>query len=355
MTISLPILDLSKYQLDQPDSASSKEFLRELYDAMSEVGFFYIRNHGVPLELQQKSFDLMKSFFKLPIEQKLEIELKKSPHFRGYSKLNSETTDYKQDNREQIDLGRDQPTVPIENNPTYAHLRGPNQWPRQIPGFKETITELMDSMAEIGLTILNAMARVLEFNQEEFMSLFGKDYGVRCKLVRYPALNNPIDKPLDHGLGVGPHKDTGFLALLLQDEIGGLQVQAQNGEWLDAEPIPDTFIVNIGEILERLTRQTFVATTHRVINKSLENYADRFSIPLFLSPSLETKIPQIDLNTVTKRNIVSDVKQDQLLQDEIYGVNELGGFIRSHKETADTWYYLNEEQKQWQRKPLIIP
>ncbi|GAA5807871.1 hypothetical protein MFLAVUS_001250 [Mucor flavus] len=355
MTISLPILDLSKYQLDQPDSASSKEFLRELYDAMSEVGFFYIRNHGVPLELQQKSFDSIKSFFKLPIEQKLEIELKKSPHFRGYSKLNSETTDYKQDNREQIDLGRDQPTVPIENNPTYAHLRGPNQWPSQIPGFKETITELMDAMAEIGLIILNAMARVLEFNQEEFMSLFGKDYGVRCKLVRYPALNNPVDKPLDHGLGVGPHKDTGFLALLLQDEIGGLQVQAQNGQWLDAEPIPNTFIVNIGEILERLTRQTFVATTHRVINKSLENYADRFSIPLFLSPSLETKIPQIDLNTVTKRTFVSDVKQDQLLQDEIYGVNELRGFIRSHKETADTWYYLNEEQKQWQRKPLIIP
>lgn len=92
MTVSLPILDLSKYQLEQPDSASSKEFLRELYDAMSEVGFFYIRNHGVPLELQQKSFDSVKSFFKLPIEQKLEIELKKSPHFRGYSKLSKSCT-----------------------------------------------------------------------------------------------------------------------------------------------------------------------------------------------------------------------------------------------------------------------
>jgi isopenicillin N synthase-like dioxygenase len=87
MTITIPILDLSKYQLDQPNSPSSKEFLKELYDAMSEVGFFYIRNHGVPLELQQKSFDTIKSFFKLPIEEKLEIELKNSPHFRGYSRL----------------------------------------------------------------------------------------------------------------------------------------------------------------------------------------------------------------------------------------------------------------------------
>lgn len=87
MTATLPILDLSKYQLDQPNSPSSIEFLKELYDAMSEVGFFYIKNHGVSPELQEKSFDTIKSFFKLPIEEKLEIELKKSPHFRGYSKL----------------------------------------------------------------------------------------------------------------------------------------------------------------------------------------------------------------------------------------------------------------------------
>lgn len=234
-------------------------------------------------------------------------------------------------------------------------MRGPNQWPSKIPNFKETISELMDSMADVGLTILNAMARVLEFDQDEFMSLFGKDYGVRCKLIRYPALNNPIDTPLDHGLGVGPHKDTGFLTILLQDQIGGLQVQAQdNGQWLDAKPIPNTFIVNIGEILERLTNQTFVATTHRVVNKALANYEDRFSIPVFISPALETKIPQINLTKATKkREIISDVKQDQLLQDEIYGVNELNGFIRSHKETRDAWYYFNEEQKQWKRKSLM--
>ncbi|KAG2200060.1 hypothetical protein INT47_007705 [Mucor saturninus] len=353
MTITIPILDLSKYQPDLPNSPSSKEFLKELYDAMSEVGFFYVQNHGVPLELQQKSFETIKSFFKLPVEEKLEIELKNSPHFRGYSRLNAETTDYKQDNREQVDLGREYPVLPIENNPVYAHLRGPNQWPRQVEGFKENVTELMEAMTQVGLIIIRAMAQVLEFDQEEFMSLFGHDYGVRCKLLRYPSLNDPIDKPLDHGLGVGPHKDTGFLALLLQDEIGGLQVQTQQGEWLDAVPIPNTFVVNIGEIFERLTKQTFVATTHRVVNKPSKNHTDRFSIPLFLSPALETKIPQIDLPTVTKKNVVSDVKQDQLLQDEIYGVNELLGYLRSHKVTADTWYYFNDEQGQWKRKPVV--
>lgn len=83
----IPILDYSKYQLDDPNSNSSKEFLDSLYQAMSEVGFFYIKNHGIPLELQQKSFDTIKSFFKLPIEEKLKVELKNSPHFRGYSRL----------------------------------------------------------------------------------------------------------------------------------------------------------------------------------------------------------------------------------------------------------------------------
>lgn len=83
----IPVLDYSKYQPNDPTSASSKEFLESLYQAMSEVGFFYIKNHGVPLELQQRSFETIKSFFKLPIEEKLKVELKNSPHFRGYSRL----------------------------------------------------------------------------------------------------------------------------------------------------------------------------------------------------------------------------------------------------------------------------
>ncbi|KAG1115023.1 hypothetical protein G6F42_014045 [Rhizopus arrhizus] len=350
----IPVLDYSKYQPNDPRSASSKEFLDSLYQAMSEVGIFYIKNHGIPLELQQRSFETIKSFFKLPIQEKLKVELKNSPHFRGYSRLNAETTDYKQDNREQLDLGREYPVLPIQGHPVYAHLRGPNQWPEQIPGFKENVTELMESMTQVGLTIIRAMAQVLQLDQDEFMALFGEDYGVRCKLLRYPALNDPVDTPLEHGLGVGPHKDTGFLALLLQDDIGGLQVQTQDGRWMDAEPIPDTFIVNIGEIFERLTKQTFVATTHRVINKPSANFTDRYSIPLFLAPALETKIPQVDIPIATKRSIVSDVKQDQLLQDEIYGVNELLGYLRSHKTTADKWYYYDQQEKQWHRRPIAL-
>lgn len=269
----------------------------------------------------------------------------------------AETTDYKQDNREQVDVAKEWPPQPIEGNPAYVQLRGPNQWPKQIPEFKQVITQLMDNMTRVGLKILKAMSQVLQIDQDKFMSLFGSEdtAGVRMKLLRYPALNDPVDRPLDHGLGVGPHKDAGFLALLLQDEIGGLQVQTQDGEWIDADPIPNTFVVNIGEILERLTKKTFVATTHRVLNKESAVYIDRYSIPLFLAPALETKIPQIDIPVANKKVVYSDVKEEQLLQNEVYGLNELLSYIRSHKKAAERWYYLDETTNEWRRRVVPLP
>ncbi|KAI9033766.1 oxidoreductase [Phycomyces nitens] len=334
--INLPVLDLSKYQPNNPSSQSSQDFLKELDTTMREIGFFYVKNHGVPLELQQNAFEAMKDFFKLPLEEKLKIELINSPHFRGYTRMKGETTNYKQDNREQVDLGREQKAEPMEGRPAYVGLRGPNQWPEGLPGFKEDITALMTAMTDVALVLLRAMVRTLDIDEDKFMAMFGSDYGARVKLLRYPAMSNKEDRPDDHGLGVGPHKDAGFLALLLQDDLGGLQVQTQTGEWLDAVPIPDTFVVNIGEIFERLTRKAFVATTHRVLTLTSTD-KDRLSFPLFLAPALETRVPQLSVPLATKK-VISDVKLEQLLQDEVYGVNELNSYCRSHTKVAEKWY-----------------
>ncbi|KAL0080677.1 2OG-Fe(II) oxygenase [Phycomyces blakesleeanus] len=335
---NLPILDLSKYQPNDPSSHSSQEFLKELDKTMRNIGFFYVKNHGIPLTVQQDAFKAMKAFFKLPLEEKLKIELINSPHFRGYTRMKGETTNFKQDNREQVDLAREQNAETLEGRPAYVGLRGPNQWPEGVPGFKEDITALMAAMTDVALILLRAMVRTLNIDEDKFMAMFGNDYGARVKLLRYPAMSNEEDRPNEHGLGVGPHKDSGFLALLLQDELGGLQVQTQTGKWVDAVPIPNTFVVNIGEILERLTRKTFVATTHRVLTLTSTDQ-DRFSFPLFLAPALETRIPQLDVPLAAK-NVVSDVKEEQLLQDEVYGVNELNSYCRSHTKVAQKWYPL---------------
>ncbi|KAI9244296.1 2OG-Fe(II) oxygenase [Phascolomyces articulosus] len=359
MTVTIPVLDLSKFRPNDPEgAASTQEFLDELYTAMHEVGFFYVRNHGVKSELLQAGFEASKNFFNLPLEEKLKIEKVHSPHFRGYTQLYQEITDYKQDNREQVDIGREFPAEPInDGRPLYRSMRGPNLWPEDLPEFKKTILELMQAMTDVGITILRAMARSLKVvDEKEFMAMFNDDYSARMKLTRYPGMKNTADKPLDHGLGVGPHKDYGFLALLLQDPIGGLQVQTHDGQWIDATPIPDTFVVNIGETLERLTSKTFIATTHRVLNNPEDR--DRFSIPVFLAPSFDTHVPVAFKPTAEEtdsKKVVSDIQENQLLQDEVYGVNELNGFFRSHPRIRDRWYIYNEETKLWSRRetPLL--
>ncbi|KAI7868796.1 hypothetical protein BDF14DRAFT_1791046 [Spinellus fusiger] len=343
---SLPILDLSQYTMNEPDSPSSLQFLKDLEYAMCNIGFFYISNHGVLQELQEKAFQVMEDFFKLPLEDKLNVGFEKSPHFRGYAKMKSETTNFRQDNREQFDLGRESPAEDIEGRPAYVNLRGPNQWPEGVPEFKETITELRESMSHVGLVLLTAMVRILNLEGDTFTSIFNDNYNARMKLLRYPAMGNTSDAPLDHGLGVGAHKDPGYLTVLLQGKLGGLQVQVDDGSWIDAEPIPNTFIVNIGEILERLTRKHFIATTHRVLNPTTTT-EDRFSIPLFLSPAFETRIPQLDIPKTVVKTVISDVPSDQLLQNEVYGENEFNAYCRSHKQVAQKWYAFNEDKKEW--------
>lgn len=238
------------------------------------------------------------------------------------------------------------PAEPVEGNPFYIHMRGPNQWPAEPAHFQETVLDLMESMTDVSLVLLRAMAScVPELDEDAFMKMFDKDkYSLRMKLARYP----PTDA--QDSLGVGPHKDYGFLALLLQDPVGGLQVQTLQGEWIDVQPIPDTFVVNIGEIFERLTRRTFVATTHRVLSHPTK---ERYSIPIFLAPSLETRIPQLAVSG-PERVVKSDVREEQLLQNEIYGLNEIMGFFRSHKEPTRRWYAFDESTQQWSRRSVAI-
>ncbi|KAI8341804.1 hypothetical protein BC941DRAFT_390313 [Chlamydoabsidia padenii] len=377
----IPILDFNLYQ---PDDASQQEtthvFLKQLYDTMHDIGFFYIRNHGVPLSLIQSALKTSAEFFNLPLKEKSKVAMANSPHYRGFTRLNGETTDYKQDNRETFDIGREYPEGPLDA-PAYTHLRGPNQWPDQLPSFKPTILQLLEAMHQVGLRVLRAMAQSLGIDEVQFMDLFGEDLGMRMKLVYYPGMENKTIIPLDHGIGVGPHKDYGFLALLLQDDIGGLQVQLLDGRWIvstkkkvgmnfyfgkagfqrififhtqDAKPIEGTFVVNIGEIFEKLTKKRFIATTHRVLNNKNQ---DRHSIPLFLAPHNQCHIPRLDTffpETPTRLEYTCDVSEDQLLQGDIYGENEFKGYRRSHVEETHKWYYFDENQQQWYRRPTPL-
>lgn len=201
---TLPILDLGLFLSNSPEDKA--EFVRSLQDAVLRYGFFYLKNApSLTPELQDRALKRAKAFFALPLEEKLKIEMINSPHFRGYQRMGAETTDFKQDNREQIDYGME---VPAENmtaeTPAYLGLKGPNQWP-DVPGFKDTIKEYMNACCEIAKTLMRAVAISLDLDENHFAT-FEKEPHVRMKVVRYPPMGHAADKPHEHGLGVGPHK-----------------------------------------------------------------------------------------------------------------------------------------------------
>lgn len=147
---SLPVLDLSLAQ--NPDTA--EQFRTQLREATHEVGFFYLVGHGIPDELQRRLLAVAREFFALPTAEKLAIENVRSPHFRGYTRLGGELTEGKQDWREQIDIGAEQPAAErTDTSPAWEILQGPNQWPDALPELRDVITEWNDTLTSIALSL----------------------------------------------------------------------------------------------------------------------------------------------------------------------------------------------------------
>ena len=195
------------------------------------------------------------------------------------------------DHREQLQFAPEQNPnesfVPTVSHP-WEGLQGPNQWPLStlalVPEFKPSILQFMDQLEMLSQHLMEAVALSLNLEATYFRDLFGPSPYYRLKCAKYP----PVQKA--DTIGCGAHKDTGFLTVLLQDMVGGLQGQDPvTGQWMDTRPIPDTFIVTMGESIEKLTGGLYHATVHRVMNNT--SGQDRFSIPFFFDPSLNAKIP----------------------------------------------------------------
>ncbi|KAF9435490.1 hypothetical protein BGZ76_006175 [Entomortierella beljakovae] len=209
-----------------------------------------------------------------------------SRHFRG-----EEVTNNQIDHREQLQFGPEQPVnLSFVSNvsPDYEGLQGPNQWPLTtlalVPSLKSSILEYMMHLEILSQHLMEAVALSLNLEASYFRDLFGKQPYYRLKCAKYPSVQKAAT------IGCGAHKDTGFLTVLLQDMVGGLQGQdPSTGQWINTRPIPGTFIVTMGESIEKLTRGLYHATVHRVLNNTSGH--DRYSIPYFFDPDLSAKIP----------------------------------------------------------------
>ncbi|MGO1768515.1 MAG: isopenicillin N synthase family dioxygenase [Microbacterium sp.] len=325
--LSLPVLDLS--QLDAgPDAAAA--FRDDLRAATRDVGFFYLTGTGLPDGLQERLLAAAHALFALPEADKLAIENVNSPHFRGYTRVGGERTQGRVDWREQIDIGPEREAIDDPDAPDFSRLVGPNQWPENLPELKEVALEWQAELERVSRRLLRAWALSLGAEEEYFDRHFG-DPQTLLKIVRYPGKEDPEPQQ-----GVGAHKDSGVLTLLwVEPGKGGLQVE-RDGTWVDAPPVKDAFVVNIGEMLEYATQGYLRATKHRVISPKAPD--ERISIPFFFNPALDAQLPIIDLpaELAARTRGVEDDPDNPI--HALYGQNALKSRLRAHPDVAERWH-----------------
>jgi isopenicillin N synthase-like dioxygenase len=282
---AIPVIDIGPFL--HGDAAARAAIAGRIGHACRNIGFFYITNHGVPDALIARTFAEAARFFALPTETKAEIAIEKSGCHRGWFMVGGENLDPSKqktggDLKEGIKIGRDlaahHPLV-AANTP----LHGANQWPANLPGFHETMQEYYDTLAALGQKLLHAFAMALQLEEDYF------DRWLSAPMTTLGPLHYPPQRGhiTEEQLGAGAHTDYGCLTMLAQDDAGGLQVLSADQQWIDAPPIPGSFVVNIGDMMERWTNGVFTSTRHRVINISGR---ERYSIPYFFDPDFNTPV-----------------------------------------------------------------
>lgn len=318
MALVLPVLDLTDAERDPT------AFRSRLREAAHGIGFFYLVGHGVPDAQVDEVLALARAFFALPLEVKNEISQLKSPQFRGYSRAGGELTNGTMDWREQIDIGPQRPA--IDGASGYWRLQGPNLWPTRPAGFRAAFERWDAALSEVGLRLLRQWAVSLGAAASTFDAAFADRPATLIKVVHYPGRD-------DYVQGVGAHKDSGVLTLLLlEPDSTGLQVELADGQWLDVPPMAGAFVVNIGELLEVATGGYLRATRHRVV--SPRPGTDRVSIPYFVNPALDATIPIIALPpelATRSRGVATD--PDNPIFDT-YGENAWKSRTRAHPDVA---------------------
>lgn len=320
---ALPVVDLR---------ASPTVLRAGLRDVAHRVGFCYLSGHGVPGGLARQVLDVARRLFELPQAEKDAVAMVRSPHFRGYTRLGGELTRGETDWREQIDIGPERPPVGGPGRPDYLWLQGPNQWPAALPELPGIIAEWDAALSEVSRTLLRHWAVSLGSPPGIFEAAFAGAPATLIKIVRYPA--RPAGPQ-----GVGAHKDSGALTLLLAEPGSrGLQVRpAGAADWVDVPPLDDAFVVNIGELLQFATGGYLRATEHRV-NLS-DATADRISVPYFFNPRLDAEMPLLRLppELVAPPTGPAPDPADPIYS--VYGRNAWKSRLRAHPDVAAEYGY----------------
>lgn len=281
---SLPVVDLRPLLTGE---GSVSDVASRIRLACRDTGFFYVVGHGVDEALQSRLEQLSRQFFAQDMESKLRMRMSLGGRaWRGYFPVGGELTSGRPDVKEGIyfgaELADDDPRVVAR-----APLHGKNLFPEGVPELRQTVLDYMEAMTRLGHVVMRGIALSLGLRPEYFREGCTASPLVLFRLFNYP----PPPATESKSWGVGEHTDYGLLTLLKQDDAGGLQVKARSG-WIDAPPLPGSFVCNIGDMLDRMTGGLYRSTPHRVQNASGR---DRLSSPFFFDPGFDAEVKAIPL------------------------------------------------------------
>ncbi len=278
MTVeTLPIIDVSA--LAAGDSGERERVAKEIGRACRDLGFFYATGHAISADTLADLDAASRRFFALPEARKMEIAMARGGRaWRGYFPVGGELTSGKPDLKQGLyfgeELGADDPRVAAG-----WPLHGANLFPTDVPELESAVHRFMSEATASAHAIMEGVALSLGLDAQYFRRTYTAKPTLLFRVFEYPAGS-------DEGWGVGEHTDYGLLTLLAQDENGGLQVKTPGG-WIEAPPISGALVVNIGDMLDRLTGGLYKSTPHRVRNVSGKS---RLSFPFFFDPGFDAEI-----------------------------------------------------------------
>ncbi|WP_375503316.1 isopenicillin N synthase family dioxygenase [uncultured Nostoc sp.] len=262
--VTIPIINLTAFT--NGDTITRQNIIKQTYQACHEIGFMYLQNSGMSKDLIKQVFSYSKSLFNLPLEVKQKQAWSDEFNNTGYVSLERERLDFNKpgDLKEAFNINK-----------------------QAAIGIDASILAFYDSCTELANTVLQAYALALELSEDFFITRHNQQNHT-LRLLHYPPLQIP---PKLGQVRAGEHSDYGSITLLFQDDVGGLEVQTASGEWIAAPAIPDTVVVNTGDLMQRWTNDIFCSTKHRVMIPSDRTVKQsRYSIAFFCHPNDDTEI-----------------------------------------------------------------
>jgi len=280
----IPSLDLADFT--SGDAAKKAAFVQALGQAYNNIGFVAIKNHGLSKDLQDRLYSTIKEFFALEDSVKSKYERPEIGYQRGYTGKGKEHAKGRNtgDLKEFYHVGQELSDIPDSDDIKQEYPE--NVWPSEVPAFEAVTLEVYRTIEAAGKNMLKAIALYLELPEDYFEDRVRYGNSI-LRPIHYFPITNPDEVP-DDAVRAAEHGDINLITLLMGASADGLQVLRRDGQWIPITALPDQLVVNVGDMLERLTNKKLKSTIHRVVNPPREKMnSSRYSVPFFMHPRSE--------------------------------------------------------------------